>query len=248
MSQGQRAPSPVQTRIKSLSDKLNGMQSGLQDVGRREQLEARAAELAGRLVKAEQKEQQQFLLLKGKLKDFQAALKGEQDERLMLEEQLGRQIAALEQRLKVEIGLSIKGRLDEEASFNERLSEHVRLTAETIARQNTIREEQNALQMQQLSVQLAELARKVEECVEGRTKEIRKLEEVFGVELEQLTIQVQREERERQEMEAALYGALEDACRRLQDRIAKEREAREATHEQMLNLLDDVCGRVEQCL
>lgn len=79
---------PVQTRIRSLADKLNGMQSGLHDANRREHLETKALELSERVVRSEQKEQQQFLLIKEKLKDFQGALKIEQEARLAVEDQL----------------------------------------------------------------------------------------------------------------------------------------------------------------
>lgn len=241
-----RSQSPVQTRIRSLADKLNGMQSGLHDANRREHLEAKALELSERVVRSEQKEQQQFLLIKEKLKDFQGALKIEQEARLAVEDQLGKQIAALEQKLKMEIGINVRSRLDEEQAFNNKLTEHVKATYATVKQQNEIREQQNAAQISQLATSLQAIAEKIDECRASREREISKLQQTFTSELQILTEQIAAEEKQRQEMEAGLYSALEEACRKLQDKIAREREAREKTHESILNLLDDVCGKVEQ--
>lgn len=241
-----RSQSPVQTRIRSLADKLNGMQSGLHDANRREHLEAKALELSERVVRSEQKEQQQFLLIKEKLKDFQGALKIEQEARLAVEDQLGKQIGALEQKLKMEIGINVRSRLDEEQAFNTRLTEHVKATYAAVEQQNEIREQQNASQVSQLASSLQAVATKIDECRASREREIAKLQQTFTSELQALTEQIAAEEKQRQEMEAGLYSALEEACKKLQDKIARERDAREKTHESILNLLDDVCGKVEQ--
>mmetsp|Transcript_21702 Transcript_21702/g.39612 ORF Transcript_21702/g.39612 Transcript_21702/m.39612 type:complete len:251 (-) Transcript_21702:1719-2471(-) len=242
--------SPSKVRIKQLTDRLLGLQSGLE--GERqakfEAFNARFKSIETRLDTSGVNSDNKYKLLRDQLNRVSEGLTQERHMRETLDERKGKELKLVENNLRIDLNLLKQARKDTEGKVLKVLDEKLYAIKVDLLKEKKLREEFESAQEQQLEETLERLLTFSDSEAVAREDSCSRISEVLVEETGKLENQLELDKKVREESISTMMQMLKDMQDRLLTEVKTEREERISTEATLLKLLEDTCVRVENSL
>jgi hypothetical protein len=242
--------SPSKVRIKQLTDRLLGLQSGLEGdrQAKFDAFNSRFKSIESRLDSAGASSDNKYKLLKDQLSRVAEGLAQERHMREAMDERKAKELKLVENNLRIDLNLLKQARKDTEGKVTKGLDDRLYSIKVDLLKEKKLREEFESAQEQQLEETLERLLSFSEDETVAREESCSRLEAVLTEETGKFEEEIDLEASVREETTATMMQMLRDMQERLLTEVKTEREERISTEATLLKLLEDTCVRVENSL
>lgn len=242
--------SPSKVRIKQLTERLLGLQSGLEGdrQAKFEAFNSRFKSIETRLDTAGVNSDNKYKLLRDQLNRVAEGLGQERHMRETLDERKAKELKLVENNLRIDLNLLKQARKDTEGKVLKILDEKLYSIKVELLKEKKLREEFETAQEQQLEETLERLLNFSDTEAVAREESCGRLSEALDEETGKLEQEIELEKKVREETGSTMMQMLKDMQDRLLAEVRTEREERVSTEATLLKLLEDTCVRVENSL